>query len=146
MVSQQNTPLLTSLALTSTHPLSLSTVYLSSLLTSSRLPDLRTLNNNRLTSSYFALADILRRHDIEFVVPTHGPFLFAKLAKKARTVEEENAFWRELEGRGGIKVAPGRVFNGVEKDGGWARVRFSIKEEVMQEVVGKLEDFFGGSG
>ncbi|KAI4954662.1 hypothetical protein J4E86_005972 [Alternaria arbusti] len=84
------------------------------------------------------LASFLRSRDIETVVPTHGPFLAAKLAKKTRTSEEENAFWRELEGRGGIKVAPGRAFNGVEKDG--------VREEVMQEVVGKLEDFYGGSG
>ncbi|KAI4656760.1 uncharacterized protein J4E78_006651 [Alternaria triticimaculans] len=146
VVSQQNTPLLSSLALTATHPSSLSTIYLTSLLTSSLLPSLLTLNTSRMSTSYNMLASFLRRHDIEIVVPTHGPFLAAKLAKKTRTSEEENAFWRELEGRGGIKVAPGRAFNGVEKDGGWARVNFAVREEVMQEVVGKLEEFFGGSG
>ena len=146
MVSQQNTPLLSSLALTATHPSSLSTIYLTSLLTSSFLPSFLTLNISRLSTSYNMLASFLRRRDIETVVPTHGPFFAAKLAKKTRTGEEENAFWRELEGRGGIKVAPGRAFNGVEKDGGWARVNFAVREEVMQEVVGKLEEFYGGSG
>jgi aspartate/methionine/tyrosine aminotransferase len=135
------------MALTSTHPSSLSTLYLTALLTSSKLPSLLALNTQRLTASYNVLTSFLRRHDIDFVVPTHGLFLFAKLARTSASgsMEEEDAFWRELEGRGGVKVAPGRGFNGVEKDGGWARMRFSVGVDVMEEVVEKLDEFFAKS-
>lgn len=134
------------MALTSTHPSSISTLYLSSLLTWSQLPTLLALNPERLSLSYNILASFLRRHNINFVVPTHGLFLFARLAKKAVTIHDENAFFQDLELRSGIKVAPGGGFSGVEKDVGWARMRFSISVEDMEEAVEKLEDFFKKTG
>ncbi|CAN9159617.1 unnamed protein product [Alternaria alternata] len=146
IISQQNPSLLKAMALTSTHPSSISTLYLSSLLTWSQLPTLLALNPERLSLSYNILASFLRRHNINFVVPTHGLFLFARLAKKAVTIHDENAFFQDLELRSGIKVAPGGGFNGVEKDVGWARMRFSISVEDMEEAVEKLEDFFKKTG
>ncbi len=133
------------MALTCTHPSSISTLYLSSLLTWSQLPTLLALNSERLTASYNILATFLRRHDIDYVVPTHGLFLFARLAKKVGTAREEEAFFHELERRCGVKVAAGRAFKGVDKDAGWARVRFSVSVVDMEEAVGKLEEFFGKS-
>jgi DNA-binding transcriptional MocR family regulator len=130
------------MALTSTHPSSISTLHLDSLLTWSQLPTLLALNSERLALSYNILASFLRRHNIDFVAPTHGLFLFARLAKKAVTVGDETSFYQELELRSGVKVAPGEAFKGVEKDVGWARVRFSISVEEMGEAVKKLEAFF----
>jgi aspartate/methionine/tyrosine aminotransferase len=146
IISQQNPSLLKAMALTSTHPSSISTLYLNSLLTWSQLPTLLALNSERLTLSYNILASFLRRHNIDFVTPTHGLFLFARLAKKAVTVGDENSFYQELELRSGVKIASGGVFNGVEKDAGWARMRFSISVEDMGKAVGKLEAFFEKSG
>jgi DNA-binding transcriptional MocR family regulator len=134
------------MALASTHPSSISTLYLNSLLTWSQLPTLLALNSERLALSYNILASFLRRHDINFVTPTNGLFLFARLAKKAVTVDDENRFYQQLELRSGVKVAPGGAFNGVEKDVGWARLRFSISVEDMREAVEKLEAFFEKSG
>lgn len=134
------------MALTSTHPSSISTLYLSSLLTWSQLPTLLALNPERLSLSYNILASFLRRHNINFVAPTHGLFLFARLAKKAVTIHDEKAFFQDLELRSGIKVAPGGGFSGVEKDVGWARMRFSISVGDMEEAVERLEDFFKKTG
>jgi aspartate/methionine/tyrosine aminotransferase len=136
------------MALMSTHPSSLSTLYLTPLLSHSTLSSFLSLNTQRLSASYNVLASFLQRHDIDFVVPTHGLFLFARLARKlaSGSVEEEDAVWRELEERVGVKVAPGRGFNGVEKDAGWARIRFSVGVGVMEEAVKKLEKYFAKSG
>ncbi|KAG9187385.1 hypothetical protein G6011_05256 [Alternaria panax] len=142
IISQQNPSLLKAMALTCTHPSSISNLYLNSLLTWSQLPTLLALNSERLALSYNILASFLRRHNIDFVTPTHGLFLFARLANKAVTIRDETSFYRNLELQSGVKVALGGAFNGVEKDIGWARMRFSISVEDMEEVVEKLDHFF----
>jgi hypothetical protein len=145
VISQQNTTLLTALSHLSTHPTSLSTLYLTSLLTWPQLPTLLALNSERLTLSYQLLASCLHNLNVDFVQPTHGIFLLAKLAKGARTEAEEKGFYEELAKRG-VRVAHGKFHRGVEKDFGWCRIRFSVRLEVMQEAVMRIERFMEKRG
>ena len=134
------------MALTSTHPSSLSTSHLSALLTWSQLPTLLALNSERLTINYNMLTSVLRKHDIPFIAPSHGLCLFARLAKRARTELEEVRFYDELAKRGGVRVAQGKSFRGVERDFGWARLRFSVPVAEMEDAVRRIDDFLGKHG
>ncbi|KAH7350503.1 pyridoxal phosphate-dependent transferase [Pyrenochaeta sp. MPI-SDFR-AT-0127] len=94
----------------------------------------------RLTASYNLLASSLRAWKIDFVTPTHGLFLFAKLAKKAKNASEEKTFYDKLALQG-VNVAQGRFFRGVEGDFGWARMRFSVERNVMETALLRIETF-----
>lgn len=100
------------------------------------------LNSERLTASYRLLAEFLRTWGIDFVTPTHGLFLFAKLAKSATSADDEKRFYDQLTLHG-LRVAPGRFQNGVEGDYGWARIRFSVSTDVMRDALKRLESFYG---
>lgn len=126
--------------LTSSHLNTIASLYLSSLLSWSQLPTLLKLNTERLTAAYMLLAESLRKWDIEFVTPTHGNVLFAKLAKNARTAEEEKRFYDGL-ALHGVHVAQGRLFRGVDRNFGWARIRFSVESQVMNVALSRIESF-----
>jgi DNA-binding transcriptional MocR family regulator len=139
VISQQNPSLLSALSLlTTSHVTVLSSLYLTQLLTWSQLPTLLKLNSERLTASYRLLAAFLTKHGIDFVAPSHGLFLWAKMAKKAQSVGDEQVFFEEL-GSCGVKVGEGRFYKGVEGDYGWARIRFSMNEGLMTEALGKMD-------
>ncbi|OAK96326.1 PLP-dependent transferase [Phaeosphaeriaceae sp. SRC1lsM3a] len=95
----------------------------------------------RLSTSYALLAALLTKYSIEFIAPSHGLFLFARLAKHASTAEEEAAFFEELRREAGIKVGEGRYYKGVEGKYGWGRVTFSLAPEVLQQALERLEAF-----
>jgi aspartate/methionine/tyrosine aminotransferase len=138
LISQQNPQLLSAVSLlTTNHTNTIASFYLSSLLTWSQLPTLLALNSERLTESYNILAQALQQWNVDFVKPTHGVFVFAKLARHAKTVEDEIGFFDRL-AQLGVLVAPGRLFVGVEREFGWARIRFSVPVGRMNEVVEKL--------
>ena len=128
--------------LTSSHINNISSLYLSSLLSWSQLPTLLQLNTERLTASYALLAESLRKWGIDFVTPTHGNFLFVRLAKNARSAEDEKRFYDGLSLKG-VHVAQGRLFRGVDRSFGWARVRFSVDSEVMKVALARIESFLG---
>jgi DNA-binding transcriptional MocR family regulator len=98
------------------------------------------LNSERLTESYQLLAASLQQWDVQFVQPTHGIFLFAKLAKNARTAEDEKRFFDSLALQG-VRVGAGRFYKGVELEYGWARIRFSVSKEVMATALAKIGSF-----
>jgi hypothetical protein len=85
------------------------------------------------------LADALRKWNIDFVTPTHGLFLFARLAKHARSAADETMFFEEL----GVRVGESRGFRGVEGEYGWARVRFSVGVDGMREALGRMGRVLG---
>lgn len=143
LVSQHNPELISAMALlTATHASTVSTLYLSSLLSSSHLPTLFALNSERLTASYHILADCLKEWNVEFVEPTHGLFVFARLAKDLRTVEQEQSRFAQLL-QAGVKVSPGHSYRGKEGEFGWARIRYSLEEAMMRDAVAKLDAFLG---
>jgi hypothetical protein len=126
--------------LTASHTNNIASLYLSSLLSWSQLPTILALNSERLTASYRLLAQALRQWNIDFITPTHGIFLFAKLGMKLRSVVEEKAFFNRLAVQG-VRISPGRFYSGVEREFGWARIRFSVKGEVMREAIGRIGAF-----
>ena len=141
MVSQQNPQLLAAMSLlTSQHTNNLAALYLSNLLTWTKLDTLLTLNSSRLTTSYQLLANVLQQLDVEFVTPTDGIFLFAKLAKHAQSIEEEEDFYRRLV-QYGVRINPGSIYKGVGKEFGWARIRFSIPKKVMEVALERIMAF-----
>ncbi|KAF2742831.1 PLP-dependent transferase [Sporormia fimetaria CBS 119925] len=141
LISQQNPQLIKAVSmLTTSHTTNISALYLTHLLSWSQLPTLIALNSERLTSSYLILARALQSWNVDFITPTHGIFLFAKLGMKIKSQVEEKAFFNRLAVQG-VKVSPGRLYSGVELEYGWARIRFSVKEEVMHEAVGRIKAF-----
>ncbi|KAF2465686.1 PLP-dependent transferase [Lindgomyces ingoldianus] len=144
VISQSNPQLRQALSLlTYCHTNNIASLYLTSLLSWSQLPTLLALNSERLSESYRVLAEALQRWDVDFVPPTHGIFLFARLAKKAKTVEEEMSFFNRLAAHG-IRVSPGRFYNGVDPELaqlGWARIRFSIPVNDMSAAVAHISSF-----
>lgn len=91
------------------------------------------------------LARAFQQWNIEFVTPTDGIFVFAKLARNARTFKDEAAAFERLAEQG-VVVSPGRFFHGVETDLGWARIRFSIPLGVMNVAVKRIGLFFESEG
>lgn len=141
LISQQNPQLCSAMTmLTAGHTNNIASLYLTSLLTWSQLPTILALTSERLTNSYRMLAAALQQWNIDFITPTHGIFLFAKLGMKVRSVVEEKAFFNRLSVQG-VRVSPGRFYNGVEYEYGWARVRFSVSTEVMQEAIERIGRF-----
>jgi histidinol-phosphate/aromatic aminotransferase/cobyric acid decarboxylase-like protein len=126
--------------LTASHTNNIASLYLSSLLQWSQLPTLLALNSERLTESYRLLADAFRRWHIDFVPPTHGIFVFARLGRSIRSIVEEKAFFQRLAVQG-VRVSPGRFYNGVDSDYGWARIRFSVPTKVMQTAIERINAF-----
>jgi DNA-binding transcriptional MocR family regulator len=104
------------------------------------------LNSERLTASYRLLADFLTKRDIEYIAPSHGLFLFARLARHARNAGDEKCFFDRLAVNGGIKIGHGRFYKGVEGQFGWARIRFSVKREEMLEALERLDKVLGARG
>ncbi|KAF1845286.1 PLP-dependent transferase [Cucurbitaria berberidis CBS 394.84] len=141
LVSQQNPQLLTSVSLlTLSHTNNIASLCLYHLLTWSQFPTLLTLNSERLTASYRLLATFLHKWRIDFVTPTHGIFLFAKLVKNARSVEDERSFYDRL-ALHGVKLGQGRFYRGVEGDFGWTRIRFSVSIDVLKSALASIDSF-----
>lgn len=126
--------------MTAHHTNNIASLYLSSLLAWSQLPILLALNSERLTESFRLLASALQEWDIPFITPTDGIFLFAKLAKHARSVDDEADFYDRL-AEHGVRVGPGRFYKGVETDFGWARIRFSVPTQVMNSALERISAF-----
>ncbi|OAL53974.1 PLP-dependent transferase [Pyrenochaeta sp. DS3sAY3a] len=82
----------------------------------------------------------LRSRGIDFVTPTHGLFLFAKLAKGIKTAQEEKNFF-DLLALQGVLVGHGRFYKGVEGDFGWARIRFSVSVDIMNAALERIAMF-----
>lgn len=73
--------------------------------------------------------------------PTHGLFVFARLAENLRTTEHESHYFVQLL-EAGLKVSPGHMYRGKAGEPGWARIRFSLAEATMRDAVTKLDAFF----
>ncbi|KAJ8071247.1 hypothetical protein OCU04_001582 [Sclerotinia nivalis] len=143
VVSQFNIPLRTAISLLSYASIStLSSLYLKSLLASPSLPLLLETNSERLTASYKLLADSFSKWKIEFLPATEGIFIFAKLARDARTQEEADEVFAKL-ARNGVLVSPGNFYNGIPQEVGWARVTFSVPVQVIEEAIMRMERVIG---
>ncbi|KAJ4356476.1 uncharacterized protein N0V89_004509 [Didymosphaeria variabile] len=146
LISQQNPKLLSAVALlTYWHANTLASLYLSSLLRWAQLPTLIALNSERLTASYRLVENVLKQLDVCFVAPTDGIFVFAKLAKYAQSVEDERDFYNRL-AQQGVLLGPGTMYKGVDKEFGWARIRFSIPVKTMEVALERITTFMAMEG
>jgi gliotoxin/aspirochlorine biosynthesis aminotransferase len=68
-------------------------------------------------------------------------FVFAKVAPGATTWDEEATAVERLR-EGGVKVSPGRSYNGSEEEKGWARITFAVPEDVLNEGMARLKSCF----
>ncbi|KAF2448986.1 PLP-dependent transferase [Karstenula rhodostoma CBS 690.94] len=82
---------------------------------------------------------------ITFVTPTDGIFVFARLARHAQSIEDEQDFFHRLALQG-VLLGPGNVYKGVDKDFGWARIRFSIPVKVMEVALERITTFLTMEG
>ncbi|KAI0479312.1 pyridoxal phosphate-dependent transferase [Xylariaceae sp. FL0804] len=128
-------------------PSSLSATSLTTVLTSSRLPDLLATNRSRLAASYAQLARGLRDLGVEFVPATHGLFVFARVLGGDGVESREDELRRLARLRAcGLAVCPGWAFDGgagaTTEELGWARVLFAVPEDVMREAVLRLKKSF----
>ncbi|KAH3904619.1 hypothetical protein HBI56_214050 [Parastagonospora nodorum] len=139
IISQQNPSLLTLMSLlTKYHVSVMVSTYVTTLLTWSQLPTLLKLNSDRLTTSCQLLTNSLAKWNIEFITPSHGVFVFAKLAKCAKSAADEEKFYDKL-AKAGVRVGEGRLYKGVEGEYGWARICFSLPVDVLQTALGRIE-------
>ncbi|PVI04406.1 PLP-dependent transferase [Periconia macrospinosa] len=146
LISQQNPELINSVStLTWGHVNGVAALYVSSLLNWSQLPTIIALNSERLTISCRLLEGFLSQWNVEFIRPTNGIVLFAKLAKKARSGEEEIKFCRRLAVYG-LRVSPGYIYNGVEREFGWVRIRFSCSRNAMERAIEGITGFLKAEG
>ncbi|EAT78170.2 hypothetical protein SNOG_14299, partial [Parastagonospora nodorum SN15] len=81
------------------------------------------------------LTNSLAKWNIEFITPSHGVFVFAKLAKCAKSAADEEKFYDKL-AKAGVRVGEGRLYKGVEGEYGWARICFSLPVDVLQTALG----------
>jgi hypothetical protein len=105
------------------------------------------LNSERLTASYRLLAAFLTQRNIDFIAPSHGLFLFARLVKHASNAEDEKCFFDKLATtNGGVRVGHGRFYKGVEGQFGWARISFSVKREELLDALERMNKVLGERG
>ena len=117
---------------------SLSAVFVSTLLTSSKLPELIALNSARLGKAYTALTEVLRRHNVPYIPGNAGIYVFAKIARNATSWEDEAAAVQRFR-EGGVLVSSGKGYHGPESEKGWARIGFAVEESAMTEALKRID-------
>ena len=118
----------------------LSAVVAVEILASPTLPELQHLNSARLRERYRALTDFLKQHGIVYSPCSAGIFVLIKIAPMAKSKEEEDVVVERL-WEAGVAVASGCTYSMPEK--GWARICFALEDECFQEVLNRMDMFFG---
>jgi aspartate/methionine/tyrosine aminotransferase len=116
---------------------SLSAIFATHLLRSSKLSELIRINSKRLSISYGLLTDFFKARDIPYFPCTAGLYVHAKLARGASSWEEETIMVQALKDAGVI-VSSGRAYHGPEEEKGWARVGFSVEVTTLQEAISRM--------
>jgi aspartate/methionine/tyrosine aminotransferase len=139
VISQANKQLLLGLGLAAYWQTSaLTSVFATTLLTSTELPGLLKLNSERLTNSYRYLTEAFTRWGTEFIPANAGLFVYAKLVESVTSWEKEAALVKSLEDSGVI-VSPGKKFDGPKEARGWVRITFAVPLKVLEEAVRRIE-------
>lgn len=69
---------------------------------------------------------------------SHGPFVFAKIAPKAVTWEDE-ALAVACCKQSGVVVSAGKAYHITDSQKGWARLTFAIPADQLAEALRRLE-------
>jgi len=72
-----------------------------------------------------------------------GLFVFAKLALRATTWEEEAHMVSKLK-EAGVLVSSGRGYHGPESEKGWMRVGFATEEDELEEAIRRMDSVLMG--
>ena len=119
-----------------------SSLVVTRLLTSPRLPELVALNSARLADAYGLLTCSLKRMQIPYVVCGAALFLFARIAPNAQSWEDESLAVRQL-AEAGVVVSAGRGFRVPEHEKGWARILFSVERRRLEMAIARIESVLG---
>lgn len=135
----------TGAALWSTHTVSsLTAVAVEHVLRSPRLKDLLRANSDRLAAAYDALTKVLRKHDVKYVPANAGLYVFAQIARGAKSWDEETAAVGRLK-EAGVLVSAGRGYHTSDSCMGWARIGFSVPPKVLTEALSRLDAYFSAN-
>ncbi|KAF2729067.1 PLP-dependent transferase [Polyplosphaeria fusca] len=137
-VTQSNEEMVVGLALAAMQQISsLSAIFTTHLLRSNKLPELISLNSERLSISYGMLTNFFKECDIPYLPCTAGLYVYAKLAKSATTWEDEAKMVQQLKDVGVI-VSGGKAYHGPESEKGWARVGFSVEVTALEDAISRM--------
>jgi aspartate/methionine/tyrosine aminotransferase len=141
-ISQGSRAMQVGLALAShTETSSLSAIATMTLLSSLTLPSLIATNRARHRQAYMRLTSFLRSRAIEYLPAYAGPFLFARIAPKARSWEDEAAAVERLK-EAGVNVSGGKSYHVTEQQMGWARLTFAIEPHQLETAMRRMASVF----
>ncbi|CCD46754.1 hypothetical protein BofuT4_P114600.1 [Botrytis cinerea T4] len=92
-----------------------------------------------LSSLYITAVLKLEAWGVEYIPVKAGVVIHLRVAKNAQSWEDEAAVLAKIKEQG-VVIGSGRAY-GIGM--GWGRMLFSVKEELMMEVLGKLEKVLG---
>lgn len=96
------------------------------------------MNAKRLANAYAILEIFLQRRDIPYIRATAGCYVFAKLAKHARSWEDEGDLVKLLQDED-VLVASGRGYANPDTEAGWMRLSFAVEEAKLQEGIRRID-------
>jgi aspartate/methionine/tyrosine aminotransferase len=144
-ISQSNQEMAVACALAAQMQIStLTSTFVTALLTAPDLDDLIRLNAKRLTKAYATITDFFKEVSIPYIPCNAGLYVFAKLAPKAETWQDECAVVTKLK-EAGVLVSSGKAYHGPEGEKGWARVGFAVEPKELDEAIERMRIVFAGA-
>ncbi|MCJ1380194.1 hypothetical protein MMC17_003297 [Xylographa soralifera] len=138
-VTQANPEMAVGLALASnTTTSTLSSIFVSALLTSPEMPELLALNSDRLAEAYRSLTTVLRKHNVPYLPAYAGLYVFAKIAPDAESWDDESRAVEKFK-EAGVLVSPGKGYHGPEGEKGWARIGFAVEKPKLEEALRRID-------
>lgn len=138
-MTQSNKQLIVGLGLAAnTQVSSLSAIFTTALLSSPKLPSLLDTNAKRLGEAYDTVVSFFRKHGVEYMPVSHGPFVFARIAPGAVSWEDEARAIACCKDSG-VVLSRGGAYHIVEHEKGWARLTFAIRRDRLDEALLRLE-------
>lgn len=119
----------------------LSTGFATGLLNSPKLPSLIELNAERLSKAYITLTTFFKQYHIPYIPCNAGICLFARIAPKAETWEDEAAIVGRIKDAG-VLVSSGKAYHGPKMEKGWARVGFAVEPAELEEAIRRMKIVF----
>ena len=119
----------------------LSAIFVSTLLTSPKIPSLIALSSERLADAYAAMTSLLKKYSIPYIPSYAGLYLFARVEPNAQSWEDEANMVESLK-QAGVLVSAGKAYHGPEGDKGWVRIGFAVESVQLKEAIRRMEEVF----
>ena len=120
-------------------------MFATTLIRSPKLPELMKINSERLASAYRVLTSFLKSRNVAYIPANAGLYVFARVAPKASTWEDETAQIARIK-EAGVLVSSGKSYHVPESEKGWARIGFAIPTDQLTEAIHRLDTVFSGDG